>query len=160
MARHARAGGRKRHQISRCRIGVAGRTRQPERQVSLMAVGNRLIGRRVFRWIIGNFLFHFCRCSWLLGSDIQRRAEECREYGSVQRHKRHSTDPSQKLASPVAWRVQHTIGVRAALCYDFLVSFLATTSSRLVPRSLSMTMAALRPGWPVTEPPGAVVPPV
>src|SRR5258706_14042727 len=42
--------------------------------------------------------------------------------------------------------------------YDF--AFLPTTSSRLVPKSFSTTMAALRPGCPVTEPPGAVVPPV
>src|SRR5215469_14803702 len=44
--------------------------------------------------------------------------------------------------------------------YDDLPVFLPTTSSRLVPRSLSIAIAALRPGWPVTEPPGAVHPPV
>src|SRR3982074_1303525 len=44
--------------------------------------------------------------------------------------------------------------------YDDLFDFLPTTSSRLVPKSLSITTAAFRPGCPVTEPPGAVVAPV
>jgi len=39
-------------------------------------------------------------------------------------------------------------------------AFLFTTSSMLVPKSLRMTVAAFRPGPPVTEPPGCVVAPV
>jgi hypothetical protein len=43
---------------------------------------------------------------------------------------------------------------------DISYDFFFTTSSMLVPKSLSMTDAAFRPGIPVTEPPGAVVAPV
>src|SRR5216684_1388527 len=39
-------------------------------------------------------------------------------------------------------------------------AFLPATSSMVVPKSLSITTAALRPGAPVTEPPGCVVAPV
>jgi hypothetical protein len=39
-------------------------------------------------------------------------------------------------------------------------AFFFTTSSMLVPKSLSMTVAAFRPGPPVTDPPGWVVAPV
>ena len=46
------------------------------------------------------------------------------------------------------------------IIYDVLFSFLATTSSRLVPKSFKITVAAFRPGIPVTEPPGAVHAPV
>src|SRR5713226_8651959 len=42
-------------------------------------------------------------------------------------------------------------------CYQ---AFLPATASMVVPKSLSMTTAALRPGAPVTEPPGCVVAPV
>src|SRR6266545_1600903 len=38
--------------------------------------------------------------------------------------------------------------------------FVATTSSRLVPKSLSITAAALRPGPAEIEPPGCVVKPI
>jgi hypothetical protein len=44
--------------------------------------------------------------------------------------------------------------------YDLLLAFFATTSSRLVPKSLRITVAAFRPGIPVTAPPGAVQAPV
>lgn len=44
--------------------------------------------------------------------------------------------------------------------YDYDYVFLFTTSSMLVPKSLSITMAAFRPGAPDTEPPGCVVAPV
>lgn len=42
----------------------------------------------------------------------------------------------------------------------FRQAFFLATSSRLVPKSFSITAAALRPGVPVTEPPGAVHAPV
>jgi hypothetical protein len=47
-----------------------------------------------------------------------------------------------------------------SIFYDDLFDFLATTSSRLVPKSLRITVAAFRPGIPVTAPPGAVQAPV
>ena len=47
-----------------------------------------------------------------------------------------------------------------SIFYDDLLDFFATTSSRLVPKSLRITVAAFRPGIPVTAPPGAVQAPV
>ena len=129
--------------------------------MSLMAVGNRLLRRRVFRGIIGNFLLHFRHGgSRLLRPRVPCHKKKRREQSKVQRHYAYSLDPSQKPTSPVAWHDLYKIELRTAYSYDDLFSFLPTTSSRLVPRSLSITIAALRPGWPVTDPPGAVVPPV
>jgi hypothetical protein len=160
MARHACAGGRKRHHVSGSWIGVTSRTGQAKCQMVFMAVGDRLFRRRVFDRVIGNFLFHFRGCIRLLGPGVRRQAKRHREKCGVQGHNYHSRDPFQNPTSRVACRVQIENEVRSAFFYDDLFSFLPTTSSMLVPRSFSMTMAALRPGWPVTEPPGAVVPPV
>jgi hypothetical protein len=114
----------------------------------------------VFQRVIGNFLFHCDGCDWLLGPDIQRHAKRRRKENGVERNEHDSRDASQKSTPSVAQPVQRKSEASASASYDVFFSFLPTTSSMLVPRSLSMTMAALRPGVPVTDPPGAVVPPV
>jgi hypothetical protein len=57
MARHANSRGRERHLIPRIGIGVALPASQPERDMRLVAVWQRLRGRGVGRDIIGHLLF-------------------------------------------------------------------------------------------------------
>ncbi len=44
--------------------------------------------------------------------------------------------------------------------HTFVLLTPATAAAMLLPWSARITLAALRPGWPVTEPPGAVHEPV
>ena len=125
----------------------------------LVTVGNRLLGRRMWHGIIGHFLFHLGGRRWLLRPGVWYNAKRHCKQSKIQRHNKYSRDPSQKPPL-VSRRVQRKSELCTASDYYDLFSFLPTTSSMLVPRSLSITIAALRPGWPVTEPPGAVVPPV
>jgi len=57
VAHHARRTGWKRHLSTRVRIGVALLASQAEGDVSLMAVGDRLLWGGVFREIVGHLLF-------------------------------------------------------------------------------------------------------
>ena len=58
VAGHARACRRERHEVSRRGIGVAIRALQPDCEMRLMAVRQRLIGRRVFERVVRNFLLY------------------------------------------------------------------------------------------------------
>jgi len=57
VAHNARCTGWKRHLSTRIRIGVALLASQAEGDVSLVAVGDRLLRRGVFREIVGHLLF-------------------------------------------------------------------------------------------------------
>lgn len=94
MAGHARAGGRKRHQVSGSGIGVAGGTLQPNREMKFVAVGDRLLGGRVFRWIIRNFLLDLRRSGRLLRCGIQRDSKRRRKESSTHRYDCNFHNPS------------------------------------------------------------------
>src|SRR6267142_3295239 len=61
---------------------------------------------------------------------------------------------------PILFTISRPRKFESAALLRLNYAFLLTTSSMLVPKSLSMTVAAFRPGAPVTEPPGNVVAPV
>jgi len=121
VAHNARRAGWKRHLSARVRIGVALLASQAEGDVSLVAVGDRLLWRGVFRKIVGHFLLGGC----LLRFRSEAKEQQQHENAQISLH-----------------------------------DFLLPTSSMLVPRSLKMAAAALRPGKPVMEPPGGVHAPV
>lgn len=110
---------------------------------------------------------------------IWQRARRASAYGSPTAHQRCPTDASVAYGSltqaPVARRMPArcpTRGVwlpapwRGMVCPSYFVKrqpAIVAQGSNVVksfPRSLRMTIAALRPGPPVTEPPGWVVAPV
>jgi len=121
VAHNARRTGWKRHLTARIRIGVALLASQAEGDVSLMAVGDRLLWGELFREIVGHLLFGGCL--------LRSRAEHEKQ----QRHAQ-AEGPDH--------------------------DFLPPTSSMLVPKSLNIAVAVLRPGTPVMEPPGGVQAPV
>ena len=133
---------------------------KPERQVRLVTVGNQVArAAHVARDYRATSCFTWAAGGWLLRPGVWYNAKRHCKQSKIQRHNKYSRDPSQKPPL-VSRRAQRKSELCTASHYYDLFSFLPTTSSMLVPRSLSITMAALRPGWPVTDPPGAVVPPV
>jgi len=76
VAGHARARRREGHQIARLRVGVAHATLQADRQMSPVAVGNRLHGRRVFSDVRGHFLLRLRRPRRLLCFCVKHLEEQ------------------------------------------------------------------------------------
>jgi hypothetical protein len=67
MAGHACGCGRISHQLPRCRIRVAARARQAQRQMRFVAVGKRLIGRRMRGRVRRHVQLRGCRHGGLSG---------------------------------------------------------------------------------------------
>src|SRR6266567_5641453 len=115
-----------------------------------VTVGDWLHWRSVFRRIVRDYLLRRPRRRGLLGGDVCDKEEKYRHRGS--HHGRRNPFNSfhhRNLAILNLLRSFHSN-----------YAFLFTTSSMLVPKSLSITVAAFRPGAPVTDPPGNVVAPV
>src|ERR1700730_9293596 len=119
-----------------------------------VAVGDRLHGRRVFGRIGGNHLFHCLRSPRVLRPNADGQNEWRGKRNGSQSGRQCSLFASHKHTSWMVWHLAHIF------FHDVLFAFLRRTSSRLLPKSLRITAAALRPGMPVTAPPGAVHAPV
>lgn len=115
---------------------------QMQRQVQLVAVENGLPRRGMLGRIVRD---HLCFRLWLSGTLSAEPNTQAAERGKNVR-------ASHKSGASCIPHVQPTLEARI-LELLFSCAFLIT-SSMLVPKSLSITMAALRPGAPVTEPPG------
>ena len=82
VTRHARAGCGERHQVAGLRIGVAHHAFEPYGQMRLVAVGNRLRGRRVLGDIRGHILLRVrCPCRLLRICEERREKQNRNEYG-------------------------------------------------------------------------------
>ncbi len=66
VALHASASCRESHQTARSGIRMAGCACEPQRQMCLVTVGNRLNGRRMYRRVVRHFLLYCLRRRWLL----------------------------------------------------------------------------------------------
>src|SRR6266571_173480 len=115
-----------------------------------VTVRKRLRRSRVLTGIFRHHAFRPLRGRHLL-SGQPRGNKEKRQEGLAKNHQEHSFPSSHACLSPTR---------KTSLPSRSSYAFLFTTSSMLVPKSLSITVAAFRPGPPVTDPPGCVVAPV
>src|SRR5713226_8342185 len=150
VAFHAGTCSREGHQLPRLGIRVTFLAFQTERQMLFVAVGNGLHRRSVFRRIVGDHLLRRLRCRSRLCGETGSKEEKCHQ----RRSHRNGSDPSNSFHHELPLKVECPAPNRSNY------AFLLTTSSMLVPKSLSITVTAFLPGAPVTEPPGNVVAPV
>src|SRR2546426_586234 len=115
----------------------------------LVTVRKRLNRSREFTGIFRHHALRGLRGRHLLSG--QSSADKEKRHKSLPKnHQEHSFSSSHSCLSPQ----------KTSLLSRPNYALLFTTSSMLVPKSLSITVAAFRPGPPVTDPPGCVVAPV